>query len=169
MTMTQKTTKILIFTEGTLLMQAPGKNMTREERVKQSALQSDDMTDFSSYIPIGQAIQKVTSWQRQGANIFYLTSRTTPKEVAKIRDVLLKYHFPDVDNLQSRMAGQTYSDVAEKLMPGILIEDDCENIGGEKEMTYPHIKPNLKSQIHSLVVKEFEGIDHLPDTIGELQ
>lgn len=47
------------------------------------------------------------------------------------------------------------------MIPDILIEDDCESIGGEKEMVYPHIKDELKSKIKSIVVKEFEGIDHL--------
>lgn len=59
--------------------------------------------------------------------------------------------------------------VAENLVPDILIEDDCESIGGEKEMTYPNIKDELKNKIKSIVVKEFKGIDHLPDDIEELK
>jgi hypothetical protein len=43
-----------------------------------------------------------------------------------------------------------------------LIEDDCESIGGEKEMVYPYIKKELKSKIKSVIIKEFEGIDNLP-------
>ena len=58
--------------------------------------------------------------------------------------------------------------MAERETPDILIEDDCESIGGEKEMTYPHIREDLKSKIKSLVVKEFGGIDHLPDNIRML-
>ncbi|MBU1868283.1 hypothetical protein KJ608_02360 [Patescibacteria group bacterium] len=54
-------------------------------------------------------------------------------------------------------------------MPDILVEDDCESIGGEQEMTYTHIRPSLKEKIKSAVVKEFNGIDHLPDSIQELQ
>lgn len=46
--------------------------------------------------------------------------------------------------------------------------DDCESIGGEPEMTYPHIRADLKPKIKSIVVKEFQGIDHLPDSIEEL-
>ncbi len=49
-------------------------------------------------------------------------------------------------------------------MPGIIIEDDCESIGGEVEITYPHIKSELKARIQSIVVKEFSGIDNLPDS-----
>lgn len=53
-------------------------------------------------------------------------------------------------------------------MPDIFIEDDCESIGGEVEMTYPYINPEIQKKIHSIIVKEFEGIDHLPSSIVEL-
>jgi hypothetical protein len=32
-------------------------------------------------------------------------------------------------------------------------------------MTYPHLRPELKAKIRSIVVEEFGGIDHLPDDI----
>jgi len=54
-------------------------------------------------------------------------------------------------------------------MPDILIEDDCESIGGQAEMTYLHIKPEFKKLIKSIPVKEFGGINHLPDDIKELK
>jgi len=41
-------------------------------------------------------------------------------------------------------------------------------IGGEAEMTYSHIRPELQSKIKSIVVKEFQGIDHLPDSLTAL-
>ncbi len=50
-------------------------------------------------------------------------------------------------------------------MPDILIEDNCESIGGVKEMVYTNIKNKLKDKIKHIVVKEFEGIDHLPDKL----
>lgn len=68
-------------------------------------------------------------------------------------------------NLYFRYPGEDYKDVAEKLMPDIIVEDDCESIGGEIEMTYPHIRADLKKKIKSVVVKEFGGIDYLPDKI----
>lgn len=67
-----------------------------------------------------------------------------------------------------RKNGEEYKEVAERLMPDILIEDDCESIGGETEMTYLHIRPDLKSKIKPIIVKEFGGIDYLPDSISEL-
>ena len=53
-------------------------------------------------------------------------------------------------------------------MPDVLIEDDCESIGGKDEMTITHVKPDLKKKIKSIVVKEFSGLDHLPDKISAL-
>jgi len=53
-------------------------------------------------------------------------------------------------------------------MPDILIENDCESIGGQKEMTITFVKPRVKQKIKSIVVKEFQGIDHLPDSINSL-
>jgi hypothetical protein len=67
-----------------------------------------------------------------------------------------------------RRGGQNYAELAVKIMPDVLIEDDCESIGGEAEMTYTHIDPSLKPRVRHLVVKEFEGIDRLPDNISLL-
>lgn len=86
-----------------------------------------------------------------------------------IREVLSKYGFPSPENLYYRFPSEEYKDVAERLMPGILIEDDCESIGGEKEMTYTNINPSLKPKIKQVVVKEFEGIDHLSDNLNRLK
>lgn len=159
--------KILVFTEGTILMHSSAKTLTREQRVEQSKKRVGPLpTDFfKDEIPNGNAVKKLQAWKNQGAEIFYLTSRTTPKQVADIKEVLKRYNFPDNQNLLFRKKGEEYKDVAEKLMPDILVEDDCESIGGEKEMTYPHIKPELKKKIKPIVVKEFGGIDHLPDKL----
>lgn len=54
-------------------------------------------------------------------------------------------------------------------LPDILIEDDCESIGGEKEMICPHLKPEIRKKIKCITVKEFGGINHLPDKIEELK
>ncbi|MFH1191885.1 MAG: hypothetical protein V1655_00215 [bacterium] len=54
-------------------------------------------------------------------------------------------------------------------MPNILIGDDCESIGGAGEMTITNLKPEIKKKIKSVVVKEFGGIDYLPDDIYELK
>jgi len=53
-------------------------------------------------------------------------------------------------------------------VPDILIEDDCESIGGKKEMTITFIKPKIKQKIRSVIIKEFSGINDLPDNLHEL-
>ena len=78
-----------------------------------------------------------------------------------------KYNFP-AGELEYRKGGETYKDAGERIVPDILIEDDCETIGGEKEMISPHLKPEVKNKVKSIVVKEFGGIDHLSDDAAEL-
>jgi len=146
--------KILIFTEGTAL--------------KPGSEESHQSQSFRTYIPNGNVVQKLLSWKKQGAEIYYLTSRTTSEEIDDIRFVLEKNNFPQGQNLLFRKKGQEYKDVAEKLIPDVFIEDDCASIGGEAEMTYPHINPEIRSKIHSIVVKEFTNIDYLPTNIQEL-
>ena len=161
--------KILIFTEGTVTMQSTAIGVDREERVKQSVGNISSVNDFRDYIPSGGAVNKLDNWKSQGAEIFYLTSRTLPNEIDDVRFVLDKYHFPDPQNLLYRKENQEYKDLAEELIPSIFIEDDCESIGGENEMTYPYIRPETKSKIHSIIVEEFAGIDNLPDDLGDLE
>lgn len=182
--------KILVFTEGTIIMHKSAENFSREERVEQSRMvgiqreeaslvynsESDipitpgSVLDSSNYIPIDNAVQKLTNWKKQGATICYLTSRRIKQDIEAIKDVLNRYHFPDSQDLYFRRQGEDYKDVAERIQPApdFLIEDDCESIGGEKEMTYPHLKLKLKNKIKSIVVKEFGGVDCLPDNIYEL-
>ncbi|MCX6811408.1 MAG: hypothetical protein NT039_01805 [Candidatus Berkelbacteria bacterium] len=160
--------KILIFTEGTIIMHKNAKGHSREEIVKQSEGNEESLDDFASYIPIGNAPKKIKLWQEQGAEICYLTSRREPKEIKDIKNVLKKYHFPE-GKLYFRKDNEEYKDVAERVIPDILIEDDCESIGGEEEMTYPHINDKIKKRIKLISVKEFGGIDHLLKNINMLR
>jgi hypothetical protein len=36
-------------------------------------------------------------------------------------------------------------------------------------MTYPHIRPDIQAWTISIVVRELEGIAHLPDELARLQ
>lgn len=53
-------------------------------------------------------------------------------------------------------------------LPDAIIEDDCESIDGTIEMVHLNLRPELRGRIKSIVVREFEGVDHLPDTVAEL-
>jgi hypothetical protein len=181
--------KILIFTEGTIIMHKSAKGLSREEIVEQSRLEGiqreeaslqyeskydvpvelNSVHDYLNYIPNGNAADKLTNWKSQGAVICYLSSRRVKPEVEAVKNVLKKFNFPNAGNLLFRKQGQSYEDISEDIMPDILIEDDCESIGGEIEMTYTNIDPENKKNIKHIIVKEFEGIDHLPDNINKLQ
>ncbi|MBI3385113.1 hypothetical protein HY030_02900 [Candidatus Gottesmanbacteria bacterium] len=180
--------KILVFTEGTILMHGLAKNLNREEIVRQSKewgirqeernvvftsasdnkVEVGSVGDYASYIPNSNSVAKLTNWKNQDATIFYLTSRRIKSEIEGIKNILEKYRFPDSENLFFRQQGEDYKDVAERILPDVLIEDDCESIGGEKEMTHPHIRPDLKVKIKSIVVKEFGGIDDLANNTSDL-
>ena len=148
-------------------MHKSAENKTREERVRQVMNGEPSVHNYASYIPVGNAVEKLKFWQSQGAEILYLSSHETFEDVGKDKSVLEKYGFPK-GQVFYRQNGESYKDIAEKIVPDVLIEDDCESIGGEKEMTITFVKPEVKQKIKSIIVKEFSGIDHLPDNIKEM-
>ncbi len=83
-------------------------------------------------------------------------------EWTSCRDAL----FPE-RRLFHRLKGEECPVVAERVKPDILIEDDCESIGGEREMA--SYKLDRKAKIRAIIVKEFGGIDHLPDEMEGLR
>lgn len=159
--------KILIFTEGTILMHKSAMGYGREEIVGQVKEKEKSVNDYASYIPIHSAVRKLKSWEDYGVKIVYLTSRKKSEEIDSIQKVLRRYDFPNGE-LLFRKGKNEYANVAEKILPDILIEDDRESIGGKKEMTITNIKPAIKKKIKSIIVHEFEGIDHLPDDPQQL-
>ncbi|MFA6386750.1 MAG: hypothetical protein WCW04_03210 [Candidatus Paceibacterota bacterium] len=152
--------KILVFTEGTIIYHANANGKTREEIIGQVKNKDKYVHQYSSYIPIEHSVNKLKVWYYKGIKILYLTSRKKKEEIESIKKVLKYWDFPKGE-LYSRKENENYKDVAERVKPDILIEDDCESIGGEIEMTYPHISEKLKKSIKSIIVKEFEGIDNV--------
>lgn len=117
---------------------------------------------------MGNAAKKLQEWKRQGARICYLSSHKSTRDVETDRSVLKKYGFPD-GQIFYRRGGEEYKDVVERIrpLPNLIVEDDCESIGGEVEMVYPNLKPEVKNKVKSIVVTDFQGIDHIPDKISE--
>ncbi len=159
--------RILVFTEGTLLIHRDWIGLSREEMVERVRA-GRGPGDYAGSVPVGGAAGKLHTWKRQGAEICYLTSRRTVDEVGDVQGVLIRHGFP-AGELFFRLTGETYGQVAERIAPDVLIEDDCESIGGEQEMTYPQISPDARRRITPIVVKEFGGIDHLPDDLAMLR
>jgi hypothetical protein len=145
-------------------MHQGGIGKIREERVVQSLNQEESVWDFDSYVPIGNAVAKLTSWEQQGLEIIYLSSHESEIDVEKDKMVLEKFSFP-VGQILYRRNEEKYKDIVERIVPDVLIEDDCESIGGADEMTITHVDPEIKKKIRSIVVKEFGGIDNLPDKL----
>ena len=172
--------KLLIFLHGTIIMHKGAKGKTRQEIIKQVINQEKSVRDFNNYIPIGNAPKKIAKWVAQGATVCYLSALTTNKKgrgdeivggqgLVADKIILEKYNFPE-GIIYHRESNEDYKDVVAKILPlpDILIEDDCESIGGEEEMTYPHLNKEIQSKIKSLPVKEFSGIDYLPDELNGL-
>ena len=141
---------ILIFTEGTIL--------------KPKSWLS--IYNHKSYIPIGCAVEIISNWHEQGANIIYCTSRKN-KQADDLTILLKKYGFVGLFCV-SREKKESYKNIVETLRPDILIEDDCKSIGGSWQMCITKIKPDLKREIKSIVVPEFKGIDSLPIDLQNL-
>lgn len=160
--------KMLVFLHGTIIMHKSAVGKTREFRVRQSLEREESVLDYETYVPIGNAVAKLNRWKKQGAEIIYLSSHEPEGDVEKDRAVLRKFNFPE-GRVLFRRKGKTYKDIVEEVIPDVLIEDDCESIGGEREMAITFVRPEIKQQITSVVVKEFQGIDQLPDDIHSLQ
>lgn len=154
--------KVMVFTEGTIFTHSKWIGLTREETVQR--VKEGEGDDYAGIVPIGGAVRKIQTWSDAGAEILYLTSRRSLDEIEQVQQALQRFGFPK-GQLFFRLESEEYKDVAERVLPDILIEDDCESIGGEVEMTYPGIRPEIKEKILSIVVKEFGGIDHLPDVL----
>ena len=90
-----------------------------------------------------------------------------PEEIKQIQNVLKKYKFPE-GQLLFRQKYEEYKDIAERAVPDILVEDNCQSIGGIDEMAITHVKSEIKNKIKSIPIKEFGGIDHLPNKISAL-
>jgi len=142
--------KIMIFAEGTI--------------IKPRSLFS--LYNHRTYIPIGNAVPLIGTWNQQDAEIVYCTSRKG-KQAEEIARLLMQYGFTG-SKLYFRERRQKYKDIIESVRPDILIEDDCRSIGGSRQMCITHVAPQIKNSIKSIVVKEFKGIDHLSSSVQNL-
>lgn len=162
--------KIMVFLHGTTIMHKGAVGFSSEERTKRVIKGMDGtVRDFESYVPVGNAVEKLVKWRDQGAELIYFSSHRSPDDVEKDRRVLARYGFPEGPILYRSREGESYASVAERAAPDVLIEDDCYCIGGEPEMIYPNMSDDAKKKVKSIVVKEFGGIDHLPDDLNELK
>ena len=142
---------IMIFLEGTIL--GPKRLI--------------DHFSHEKYIPIGNCIAKISRWSNEGAHIVYMTNVKKESSAESTKNILVRYGFPG-QYLYHRTKGENYKDIVEAVKPDILIEDDCKSIGGKWQMSITYVDESIKDKINSIVVKEFKGIDLLPDNLAEL-
>jgi hypothetical protein len=71
------------------------------------------------------------------------------------------------ENLANAIVMQAVKDYRAALFTLKNIEDDCRSIGGKWQMTITYVQKEIKSKIKSIVVKEFEGIEQLPNNLKE--
>lgn len=145
-------------------MHRSGAGHSREEIIQQVRTKEPTVKDYKSYFPIGNCVHKLKEWFKQGHEIVYLTSRTSKAEVADIQQVLADHNFPS-GKLVFRKEGESYADVVVRVSPDVLIEDDCESIGGEPEMAYTNLNPEVKERVKHYPVQEFCGIGDLPSQL----
>jgi hypothetical protein len=154
---------IMVFTEGTLFIHSEWLNLSREQMVEKVKI--GDVPSYESLVPIGNAPGKLRAWVQHGARIIYLTSRRELDEIVHVRSALERFGLP-TGELHYRQENETYQDVAARSRPDVIVEDDCASIGGEAEMTYSLLSQEIQVCIRSVVVPEFGGIDHLPDSLS---
>lgn len=154
--------KILVLTEGTLFIHQAWLGLSPQQMTEKVI--AGEIPGYESLVPIGNAPDKLRAWENRGLKIAYLTSRRDPSEIAQVREALHRFGFPPGE-LHFRLPGETYQDAAVRILPDVIVEDDCVSIGGEAEMTYPRLPPEIKSRVRLVMVPEFGGIDDLPDDL----
>ena len=163
----RRVARLLVFLHGTTIMHSGAAGRSRGERVAQAKSQvGHGLDDFAAYVPIGESAAKLRGWAAQGAHVAYLSSHREPGDVELDADVLGRHGFPPGPIL-ARGPTESYGQIVEREMPDVLIEDDCESIGAA-EISYHQVRPEARRRIRSIIVPEFGGIDHLPDSLAEL-
>jgi hypothetical protein len=67
-----------------------------------------------------------------------------------------------------RDQGETYADVVRRSGADVLVEDDCESIGGTRQTAASGLSRTTGCTVRCIVVPEFGGVAHLPDDSVEL-
>ncbi len=148
-------------------MHKDARGLPRKKRIEQIRENQKSVRNFTDYIPTEGTIERLRGWERQGAELSYLTSHRSIDDVKKDEFVMRRHNFPSGPVLY-RLGNETYADIVERQSPDIFIEDDCESIGGEPEMASPHLRPWVKKRMKIIVVPECGGLEHLPESLDQL-
>ena len=159
--------KVMIFLHGTAIMHAAAAGRPRAERVRQSSQRDPSVTDYAAYLPTEAAADKARAWQQHGADICYLSSHRAAADARTDGEVLARHGFP-AGPVLFRADGEGYADVVRRAGADVVVEDDCESIGGRAKTTTAGLARSPGAAVRCVVVPEFGGLAHLPDDPAEL-
>jgi hypothetical protein len=159
--------KVGVFLHGTAIMHAAAAGVERGERVRQVRRRDPSVPDFASYVPTPGTAGKLAAWQRHGAAIVYLSSHRRPDDIRTDESVIRRYGFP-AGPVHGRHEGEGYGPMVERLGLDVLVEDDCESIGGTAQTCAAQLSPAGRQSVRCIVLPEFSGLAGLPDDPAEL-
>ena len=159
--------KVGVFLHGTAIMHAAAAGVERDERVRQVRRGDPGLRDFASYIPTPGAAEKLAAWERRGATLAYLSSHRRPDDIRADESVIRRHGFPS-GPVHGRREGEDYGALVERLGLDVLVEDDCESIGGAAQTCAAQLSPAGRQSVRCIVLPEFSGLASLPDDPAEL-
>jgi len=151
----------MVFLHGTAIMHATAAGRPRAERVRQSRRRDPSVLDYASYVPTEAAVAKVLAWQRHGAQICYLSSHRAAADVQLDSQVLATGGFPSGD-VFFRGQDETYAGVTRRAGADVLVEDDCESIGGHRRTTASELARTTGHAVRGLA----KASESLPDLVN---
>jgi hypothetical protein len=159
--------RVMVLLHGTSIMPGSPAAQPRVTRVRQVTSKDPAVLDFGSYVPTEGAVAKLTAWQHRGAQICYLSSHLSAAAAAIDNSVLAAHGFP-AGPLYYRAHGESYAEVARRWSADVVVEDDCERIGGQAQTTASALARTPGQAVRCVVVPEFGGLGHLPDDPADL-
>jgi hypothetical protein len=157
----------MVFLHGTSIMHRSAAGLPQSARVRQVRSNDPAVRDYGSYVPTDGAVAKILAWQQRGAEICYLSPHQTAAAAAVDSSVLAEHGFP-AGTLYYRLHGESYADVARRWSADVVVEDDCESVGGMPHTTASALASSAGRPVRCVVVPEFGGMAHLPDDPAEL-
>ena len=154
--------KVGVFLHGTAIMHAAAASVPRRERIEQVRLGEPSVADFGAYIATPHAAGKLAAWRERGAVIVYLSSHRRAADLSADEAVIRRAGFPD-GPVHARRDGEDYGALAGRLELDVLVEDDCESIGGAGQTCAARLSPDARRRIRCVLVPEFAGLGDLPD------
>jgi hypothetical protein len=159
--------KIGVFLHGTAIMHAAAAGVLRGERVQQVRRRDPSVADFASYLPTPGTADKLAAWARHGAILIYLSSHRRPDDIRADDSVIRRHLFPP-GPVHRRQEGEDYGRLLDRLGLDVLVEDDCESIGGAAQTCAAQLSPAGRQSVRCIVLPEFSGLADLPDNPAEL-